>query len=66
MKTAIMQYLLRSDSTAVSYQEIKDSLSVVQFGKRHLSKPGKRADLKEIIFLIELKFSTKLNAVLVR
>jgi hypothetical protein len=51
VKTAIMQYLLRSDSTAVSYQEIKDSLSVVQFGKRHLSKPGKRADLKERIFL---------------
>ena len=46
-----MHYLLRSDSTAVSYQEIKDSLSVVQFGQKHLAKPRNKADLKERFFL---------------
>ena len=46
-KTAINQHLQRSDSTAASYHEIKDSKSVVEFGMKHLSTPGRKAGLKE-------------------
>ena len=49
-KTAINEYLLRADSTSASYQEIKDSQSVVEFGKKNLSCPGKRAGIKERCF----------------
>lgn len=46
-----MQYLLREHSVSSSYQEISDSMSVVEFGERHLSVPGKKAGLKARIFL---------------
>ena len=46
-----MQYLLREHSASSSYQEISDSLSVVDFGEKHLSVPGKKAGLKGRVFL---------------
>ena len=50
-KTAINQHIQRSDSSSESYHEIKDSQSIVEFGMKNLSAPGKNAGMKERIFL---------------
>ena len=50
-KTAINQHIQRSDSSAESHHEIKDSKSVVEFGQKHLSKPGKKAGMDERCFV---------------
>ena len=51
VKTSLNQHLLRSDVSPASYQEIKNSESVVNFGKKYLSVPGIRAGIKERVFL---------------
>ena len=48
------RHLLRSDSSSASYQDIKNSESVVNFGKKYLSVPGSRAGIKERIFLDQI------------
>ena len=50
MKTALNQHLLRSDSTAPTYTEVKTSQQIVDFGNKHLSKPRSTAGLKEQVF----------------
>ena len=54
VKTSLNQHLLRSDISSASYQEIKNSESVVNFGKKYLSVPGSRAGIKERIFLDQI------------
>ena len=54
VKTSVNQYLLRSDSSSTSYQEINNSESVVNYGKKYLSVPGIRAGIKERVFLDQI------------
>ena len=50
MKTALHSNLLRSDSSAPDYQEIRTSQQIVHFGNQHLGKPRASAELKKRIF----------------
>ena len=50
IKTAIARYLKRSNNDSPDYIEIKDSKSVVEFGRQHLLIPSKKADLQRRIF----------------
>ena len=47
IKTAIARYLKRSNKDSPDFIEIKDSKSVVQFCKQHLSTPSSKADLQK-------------------
>ena len=50
-KTVINQYMQRSDSAAESFKEIKDSRSVVEFGRKHLSIPKQTSGMNERVFV---------------
>ena len=50
VKTALNSNLLRSDSSAPDYQEIRTSSQIVSFGNQHLATPRSGAELTRRIF----------------
>ena len=50
-KTVINHYMQRSDRAAESCEEIKDSGSVVEFGRKHLSIPKQTSGMNERVFV---------------
>ena len=50
VKTALNNNLLRADSSADGYCEVKTSKQIVDFGNRHLGTPRAGADLRKRIF----------------
>ena len=50
VKTALINNLLRSDSSAPNFQEIRTSKQIVSFGNQHLANPRASAELKKRIF----------------
>ena len=50
VKTALNNNLLRSDSSAPDYQEIRTSGQIVSFGNKHLGNPRAGAAMKKRIF----------------
>ena len=50
MKTLIARYLKRSNKDATDYIEVKDSASVVEFCKRHISSPSSKTGIKKRFF----------------
>ena len=51
VKTAIARYLKRSNADDPHYIEVKNSDSVVEFGRTHLSKPSKGSEIQDRQFL---------------
>ena len=50
MKTSISRYLQHSNTDAPDYIEIKDSASVVKYGRTFLSKPSEKSTMKARYF----------------
>ena len=50
MKSALNNNLLRADSSAPDFQEVRTSQQIVDFGNRHLGTPRPGAELKKRIF----------------
>ena len=50
IKTAIARYLKRSDKDSPYYIEVKDSNSVIEFCKKHLSNPGSKTGIQGRLF----------------
>ena len=50
-KTALNRYMIRSDVNSPDYLEVKDSATLKEFGKRHLSIPGTRSKLNSREFI---------------
>ena len=50
VKTSLARYLKQSDMAARDYVEVKDSASVVQYGKTFLSQPGEKSGMAERFF----------------
>ena len=46
MKTSIARYLQHSNTDAPDYIEIKDSASVVKYGRQFLSQPSEKSTMK--------------------
>ena len=51
VKTALRRYMVRSDINSADYIEVKDSLSLKQFGDRYLSVPGSHSQLDGRVFI---------------
>ena len=51
VKTAISRYLKRSNTDDPHYIEVKNSDSVVEFGRADLSKPSKRSEIQARQFI---------------
>ena len=50
VKTAIARYLKRSDKDSPYYIEVKDSSSVIEFCKKHLSSPSSKTGIQARLF----------------
>ena len=46
VKTSIARYLQHSNTDAIDYIEIKDSASVVKYGRQFLSQPSEKSTMK--------------------
>ena len=51
IKTAIARYRSRSNPADPGYIEIKNSATVIEFCRKHLSNPSSRSGIQERIFM---------------